>query len=722
MLKIDNNLDGSPAIMEPYDSLTFYKEEALKPDVVSDADFKSITITSSDYDVLDHSTDRSFLLMDANEKLHINTPELFCKKLKCPNTAKIKVVTIFGNTGDGKSHTMNHAFFKGEEVFKTSPEQNSCTLGVYAAMQPEVGVLCLDTEGLLSTSSQSNRRTRMLLKILAISDIVIYRTRSERLHSDMYEFLGTASKAFCLHFSQALQSLSMQGSANLGPAVIVFHETRHTKPLQNSVEESAEEKMRESFARLNYDIKAFSSLRYVGIQTSSTGSTDYSKLIFALRCDLENTTVRSPRPPSVIFKAMHALNKKFSGEITEKSINPFPEQYFTCPILCASCNRRCQRSMGHETEAHLNSQPCQHQHQFENKVELCKSCYNNGREVIVSRIDGWTHCSINCPHCGEIARTFKYWNGTQDCEAIRSQTVHVWKDSNLLAKGPTHSGQMVLDKVSYVCEAFTNFSSQPTGALKEWCADKVAPKYWKPNNEITLCFSCKKNFEKTGLRKHHCRGCGEGFCDACSQYRMPVPARKWFDYVRVCSDCRQQLLVHPDSMPAGIMATTSATGISVEEDVTVRKCGETLYNTVSKVATAAIECTKEIIKDTARPDYWVPDAEAVRCHICKMQFGTAEELALAHVSSDSPQSPQKAFKGGDCKRHHCRKCGQGICAECSKTRRPVPDRGWLDDVRVCDECVNDMSSAAATSSSSPNGNPHQNSTKSPLDDPKTKVE
>ncbi|XP_023296568.2 zinc finger FYVE domain-containing protein 1-like isoform X3 [Lucilia cuprina] len=738
MFKIDNKQEGTPAIMEPYDSLTFYKEEALKPDVVSDADFKSITITSTDYDVTDNSTERSFLLMDGNEKLHISSPELFCKQLKCSNTAKIKVVTIFGNTGDGKSHTMNHAFFKGEEVFKTSPEQNSCTLGVYAAMQPELGVLCLDTEGLLSTSSQSNRRMRMLLKVLAISDIVIYRTRSERLHSDMYEFLGTASKAFCLHFSQALQSLSMQGSANLGPAVIVFHETRHTKPLQNSVEESAEEKMRESFARLNYDIKAFSSLRYVGIQTSSSGSTDYSKLIFALRCDLENTTVRSPRPPNVIFKAMHALNKKFSGEISEKSINPFPEQYFTCPILCASCNRRCQRSMGHDGESHLNSQPCQHQHQFENKVELCKSCYNNGREVIVTRLDGWTHCSINCPHCGEIARTFKYWNGTQDCEAIRTQTVHVWKDSNLLAKGPTHSGQMVLDKVSYVCEAFTNFSSQPTGALKEWCADKVAPKYWKPNNEIIYCFSCKKNFEKTGLRKHHCRGCGEGFCDACSQYRMPVPARKWFDYVRVCSDCRQQLLQQPDCMP-GIMtanATTSSAGIIAEEDVTVRKCGETLYNTVSKVASAAIECTKEIIKDTARPDYWVPDAEAVRCHICKMQFGTAEELALAHVSLDTPQSPQKAFKGGDCKRHHCRKCGQGVCADCSKTRRPVPDRGWLDDVRVCDECVNDISTnvspsnaaaAAAntilSSSSNINQSHQQQTTKSTLDDPlKTKVE
>lgn len=115
---------------------------------------------------MDHSTDRSFLLMDANECLHIATPEMFCKKLKCPDTAKIKVVTIFGNTGDGKSHTMNHTFFKGEEVFKTSPEQNSCTLGVYAAMQNEVGVLCLDTEGLLSTSSKSNRRMRMLLKVI----------------------------------------------------------------------------------------------------------------------------------------------------------------------------------------------------------------------------------------------------------------------------------------------------------------------------------------------------------------------------------------------------------------------------------------------------------------------------------------------------------------------------------------------------------------------------
>lgn len=44
----------------------------------------------------------------------------------------------------------------------------------------------------------------------------------------------------------------------------------------------------------------------------------------------------------------------------------------------------------------------------------------------------------------------------------------------------------MLDRVNYVYEAISNISSQPAGAIKEWCADKVAPKYWKPNHEIIV--------------------------------------------------------------------------------------------------------------------------------------------------------------------------------------------------------------------------------------------
>ena len=53
-----------------------------------------------------------------------------------------------------------------------------------------------------------NHRTRQLLKVLAISDIVIYKTRAERLHADLFYFMGDASKAYNEHFSVELQKVS----------------------------------------------------------------------------------------------------------------------------------------------------------------------------------------------------------------------------------------------------------------------------------------------------------------------------------------------------------------------------------------------------------------------------------------------------------------------------------------------------------------------------------
>lgn len=55
--------------------------------------------------------------------------------------------------------------------------------------------------------------------------------RAERIQSDLLYFLGDASKAFNNHFSNELQGVS---DSSLGPAVILFHETRYTKVLQGS--------------------------------------------------------------------------------------------------------------------------------------------------------------------------------------------------------------------------------------------------------------------------------------------------------------------------------------------------------------------------------------------------------------------------------------------------------------------------------------------------------
>lgn len=177
-----------------------------------------------------------FLLIDEQEVLQVKTAEEFVSKLGCNSTTLVKVVSIFGNTGEGKSHTLNYTFYDRQEVFLTSPTQNSCTIGIWCAYDSERRVITIDTEGLLGLSENVNRRTRLLLKVLAISDIIIYRTRAERLNNDLFIFLGSASQAYIKHFAKELRSASQRCNlqctlSDLGPVVIIFHETVYTNAL-----------------------------------------------------------------------------------------------------------------------------------------------------------------------------------------------------------------------------------------------------------------------------------------------------------------------------------------------------------------------------------------------------------------------------------------------------------------------------------------------------------
>mgnify|MGYP002655284242 CR=1 FL=1 len=200
------------------------------------AEFESLSITPQSYDDLE-DRGKSFVIIDSRENFLATDLEAFRKKLGLSNIdTKMKVVAIFGNSGDGKSHTMNNVFFNGEEIFKMSPEQNSCTMGVNCYYQKffyNHEVLCIDTEGLQGVTQNENQQHRMLMKVLAISDIIIYRTRAERLSLEMYKFLSTASKTYLKHFSPMLHGATSTATAK-GPDVIIFHETHNTRPLTSS--------------------------------------------------------------------------------------------------------------------------------------------------------------------------------------------------------------------------------------------------------------------------------------------------------------------------------------------------------------------------------------------------------------------------------------------------------------------------------------------------------
>ncbi|XP_061749814.1 zinc finger FYVE domain-containing protein 1-like isoform X2 [Nerophis ophidion] len=611
----------------------------------------------------------SFLLVDENEEMQIKDETEFVKKLTCSPSQLLKVVSIFGNTGEGKSHTLNHTFFMGREVFKTSPTQESCTVGVWAAFDPFHNVVVIDTEGLLGNSSKQGHRTRLLLKVLAISDLIIYRTHADRLHDDLFKFLGDASEAYLKHFTKELKATTARCGldvplSTLGPAVVIFHETVHTKLLgTDKSHESLDRLLSERFKKVSRFPEALSSVQYWGTQTLIP-PTDFCGLRNKLEQLLDNNATRSPRTPVVIFKALLALSERFSGEIGDELLAHscfFPDEYFTCSSLCLSCGSGCKNSMNHlgEGVCHEEKHRCRYSAQFDNRIYTCKACYEAGKEVIVipktsASSDSpwmglakyaWSGYVIECPNCGVIYRSRQYWYGNQEPvdTVVRTEIQHVWPGSEGFLKDNSNAAQRLLDGVNLVAQSVSELSVKPAKAVTSWLTDQIAPAYWKPNSLIL-----------ENDTKHHCRACGEGFCDGCSTNAAPVPERGWgLAPVRVCDVCFEQRASHTER--------EKEEEEEEEGGTLARKVGEAVTNTIGVVVTA-IDIPLGLVKDAARPAYWVPDQDILSCHNCQSEF-------TAKLS-----------------KHHCRACGQGVCDDCSPERRPVPSRGWDHPVRVCTSC------------------------------------
>ena len=72
---------------------------------------------------------------------------------------------------------------------------------------------------------------------------------------------------------------------------------------------------------------------------------------------------------------------------------------------------------------------------------------------------------------------------------------------------------------------------------------------------------------------------------------------------------------------------------------------------------------QKMVKNNVRPAYWIPDDETNQCRVCSTIFNQPSD------------------------KHHCRQCGEIVCAMCSSRTQPVPERGWGEKpVRVCDKC------------------------------------
>lgn len=209
-----------------------------------------------------------------------------------------------------------------------------------------------------------------------------------------------------------------------------------------------------------------------------------------------------------------------------------------------------------------------------------------------------------------------------------------------------NTAQKVIDGVNYFSGTVGSIMAMPSKMLTSWVADQINPNYWVPNARIQHCNQCEKQFEPLD-QKHHCRRCGSGFCENCCNKLQPVPERGWGNQpVRVCDLCFEKGQLNSNS---------------VDDDVTARKVAEAAQTTFGTVF-SVIDYSLGWIKDSARPEYWVPDKDCVSCVCCETDFTDKNPI------------------------HHCRACGHGVCDDCSKQRKTVPAHGWNSPVRVCDTC------------------------------------
>ncbi|TYJ46128.1 hypothetical protein E1A91_A02G099600v1 [Gossypium mustelinum] len=64
--------------------------------------------------------------------------------------------------------------------------------------------------------------------------------------------------------------------------------------------------------------------------------------------------------------------------------------------------------------------------------------------------------------------------------------------------------------------------------------------HWVPDEAVSKCTACGTDFGAF-VRKHHCRNCGDIFCDKCTQGRIALTADENAQPVRVCDRCMAEV-------------------------------------------------------------------------------------------------------------------------------------------------------------------------------------
>ncbi|XP_039000539.1 protein FREE1-like isoform X2 [Hibiscus syriacus] len=192
------------------------------------------------------------------------------------------------------------------------------------------------------------------------------------------------------------------------------------------------------------------------------------------------------------------------------------------------------------------------------------------------------------PSSGRILKIYPLENITR-CEVLDSSTLAFWSKSSvdieprrIRLQASSYTTNTLLDIITAATVQIKEmgWKSRPSAPLKatEQPAEKkrefadwinirkpgVEEKdHWVPDEAVSKCIACATDFGAF-VRKHHCRNCGDIFCDKCTQGRTALTADENAQPVRVCDRCMAEVTRRLSNAKE---AASKSTGFQSHEDL-----------------------------------------------------------------------------------------------------------------------------------------------------------
>lgn len=251
---------------------------------------------------------------------------------------------------------------------------------------------------------------------------------------------------------------------------------------------------------------------------------------------------------------------------------------------------------------------------------------STGRTLRIYPLETVTRCEVT------DSSTFAFWaKSSVDIEPrrIRLQS-NSYTTSTILDTATAATVQFKEMGGRSTPSEFPRAAEQPTEkkkGLTDWM-NLIKPgneekDHWVPDEVVSKCTACGTDFGAF-VRRHHCRNCGDIFCDKCTHGRIALTAEENAQSVRVCDRCMAEVT---QRLSNAREASSRPAGLQSHEDL-ARKLQEEMEKNRRASSVSKSDGSGRRMREVACPtctvhlQVQVPSSgsETIECGVCQHPF------------------------------------------------------------------------------------------------------